>query len=113
MTPPHRWCPAPTGRGEIVIRREVLEWPAADVAELLGTTTTAVNSGLRRARAQLAQAMPVEDKLAEPTDPELRAVLDRFSAAFENADVGLLADLLRQDAVLEMPPLLTWFAGRE
>jgi NAD(P)-dependent dehydrogenase (short-subunit alcohol dehydrogenase family) len=57
--------------------------------------------------------MPVEDKLAEPTDPELRAVLDRFSTAFENADVGLLADLLRQDAVLEMPPLLTWFAGRE
>jgi RNA polymerase sigma-70 factor, ECF subfamily len=96
----------------MLILRDVLEWPAADVAELLGTTTTAVNSGLRRARAQLAQAMPAEDKLAEPTDPELRAVLDRFASAFENADVGLLAQLLRQDAVLEMPPLLTWFAGR-
>jgi RNA polymerase sigma-70 factor (ECF subfamily) len=97
----------------ILILRDVLKWPAADVAELLGTTTTAVNSGLRRARAQLAQAMPAEDKLAEPTDPELRAVLERFSSAFENADVGLLAELLRQDAVLEMPPTLTWFAGRE
>ena len=97
----------------MLILRDVLEWPAADVAELLGTTTTAVNSGLRRARAQLAQAMPAEDELAEPTDPELRTVLDRFSSAFENADVGLLAELLRQDAALEMPPLRTWFAGRE
>jgi RNA polymerase sigma-70 factor (ECF subfamily) len=96
----------------MLILRDVLEWPAADVAQLLGTTTTAVNSGLRRARAQLAQAMPAEDKLAEPTDPQLRSVLERFASAFENADVGLLAELLRQDAALEMPPLRTWFAGR-
>src|SRR5215475_3626045 len=92
----------------MLILRDVLEWPAAEVADLIGTTTTAVNSGLRRARARLSQAMPAEDKLAEPTDPELRAVLDRFASAFENADVRLLAELLRQDAVLEMPPLLTW-----
>src|SRR6201990_3658985 len=73
----------------MLILRDVLEWPAADVAGLLRPTTPPVNSGLRRARSQLAQAMPAEDKLAEPTDPELRAVLDRFSSAFENADVGL------------------------
>ncbi|MGH3248183.1 MAG: sigma-70 family RNA polymerase sigma factor [Trebonia sp.] len=97
----------------MLIMRDVLQWPAADVAELLGTTTTAVNSGLRRARAQLKQAMPAEENLAEPAEPQLRAIVERFSAAFENADVGLLAELLRQDAVLEMPPTLTWFAGRE
>jgi Sigma-70, region 4/Mycothiol maleylpyruvate isomerase N-terminal domain len=51
----------------MLILRDVLEWTAADVAELLGTTTTAVNSGLRRARAQLAQAMPAEDELAMAT----------------------------------------------
>ncbi len=96
----------------MLILRDVLEWPAADVAGLLGTTTTAVNSGLRRARAQLAQALPAEDELAEPTDPRLRAALARFTAAFENADVGLLAELLRRDATLEMPPLRSWFAGR-
>jgi RNA polymerase sigma-70 factor (ECF subfamily) len=97
----------------MLILRDVLEWPAADVAALLETTTTAVNSGLRRARAQLAQSMPAEDELAEPTEPELRAVLERFSSAFENADARLLAELLRQDAVLEMPPMKGWFAGRD
>src|SRR6266700_3867345 len=70
----------------VMILRDVLEWPAAEVADLLGTTTTAVNSGLRRARAQLAQALPAEDELAEPAEPDRRAVLDRFVAAIENAD---------------------------
>jgi RNA polymerase sigma-70 factor, ECF subfamily len=97
----------------MLILRDVLEWPAAEVAELLGTTTTAVNSGLRRARAQLAQAMPAEDELAEPDDAEQRAVLERFAVAIESADVRALAELLRADAVLEMPPFLTWFAGRD
>jgi RNA polymerase sigma-70 factor (ECF subfamily) len=97
----------------MLILRDVLEWPAADVAELLGTTTTAVNSGLRRARAQLAQAMPVEDELAEPGDVEQRAALERFATAIEAADANALAELLRADAVLEMPPFLTWFAGRD
>ncbi len=97
----------------VLILRDVLEWPAAEVAELLGTTTTAVNSGLRRARAQLAQALPAEDELAEPAEPDRRALLERFAAAFENADASALAELLREDVALEMPPLLTWFTGRQ
>src|SRR5580700_4508135 len=97
----------------MLIMRDVLQWPAADVADLLGTTTTAVNSGLRRARAQLAQALPAEDELGEPAEPDRRAVLDRFAAAIERADARALAELLRADVVLEMPPFLTWFAGRD
>jgi RNA polymerase sigma-70 factor (ECF subfamily) len=97
----------------ILILRDVLEWPAAEVADLLDTTTTAVNSGLRRARAQLAQALPAEDELAEPAEPDRRALLDRFAAAIENADGSALAGLLREDATLEMPPAATWFTGRE
>jgi len=97
----------------LLILRDVLEWPAAEVAELLGTTTTAVNSGLRRARAQLARALPAEDELAEPAEPDRRAVLDRFAAAIQDAEASLLAELLREDVALEMPPLLTWFTGRQ
>ena len=96
----------------LLILRDVLEWPASQVADLLGTTTTAVNSGLRRARAQLAEALPAEDNLVEPAEPDRRALLDRFAAAVENADVSALAELLREDAVLEMPPLLSWYSGR-
>jgi RNA polymerase sigma-70 factor (ECF subfamily) len=97
----------------VLILRDVLEWPAADVAGLLGTTTTAVNSGLRRARAQLAQALPAEDDVTEPAEPDRRALLDRFAAALESADVSALAELLREDVALEMPPILTWFSGRQ
>ena len=96
----------------VLILRDVLEYPAAEAADLLGTTTTAVNSGLRRARAQLAQALPAEDELAEPADPARRALLDRFAAAVENADARALAELLAEDVALEMPPVLTWFACR-
>ncbi len=96
----------------VLILRDVLDWPAADVAGLLGTTTTAVNSGLRRARAQLARALPAEDELAEPAEPDRRALLERFAAAIENADASALAGLLAEDVALEMPPILTWFAGR-
>jgi RNA polymerase sigma-70 factor, ECF subfamily len=96
----------------VLILRDVLDWPAAEVADLLGTSTTAVNSALRRARAQLA-GMPAEDSVAEPAGSAQRAVLDQFMAAFEHADVAALARLLRDDVVLEMPPLLTWFAGRD
>jgi RNA polymerase sigma-70 factor, ECF subfamily len=96
----------------VLILRDVLEWPAAEVADLLGTTTTAVNSGVRRARAQLARALPAEDELAEPAEPDRRALLERFAAAVDNADATALAQLLRDDVALEMPPLLTWFTGR-
>jgi len=50
---------------------------------------------------------------AEPAEPDLRAVLDRFAAAWEDGDVTALAALLREDVALEMPPIATWFSGRE
>jgi RNA polymerase sigma-70 factor, ECF subfamily len=106
----------------VLIMRDVLDWPAAEAAELLGMTTTAVNSALRRARGEIAAALPAGSDaadiagragLAEPADPARRALLDRYAAAVENADARALAELLREDIALEMPPLLTWFAGRE
>lgn len=97
----------------VLILRDVLKWRAAEVAELLGVSTAAVNSALQRARAGLREAAPVQDDVHEPADAEQRALLDRYAAAFENADVAALTALLRADAVLEMPPAPTWFTGRE
>ncbi len=72
-----------------------------------------MNSGLRRARVLVARARPDQDDVAEPAGPHERALLDRFAAAFEDADVAALATLLRDDVVLEMPPIPAWFTGRD
>jgi RNA polymerase sigma-70 factor (ECF subfamily) len=103
----------PARQRAVLILRDVLGWRAGEVAELLGTSTTAVNGVLHRARARLAQAAPAADEVREPTDPDARALLGRYAAAFENADMTALTELLHDDAVLEMPPLPTWFAGRD
>jgi RNA polymerase sigma-70 factor (ECF subfamily) len=97
----------------VLILRDVLAWRAAEVAEMLDMTSTAVNSALQHARTRLARVAAVEDDdLTEPAEPDRRALLGRYITAFENADVAGLVAVLREDAVLEMPPFLTWFAGR-
>src|SRR6266702_1949598 len=94
----------------LLILRDVLGWRSAEGAGLLGTSTVAVNGALQRARAHLAQAAPAEEQISEPDDPAIQALLGRYAAAFENADVAGLIRLLRDDAVFEMPPLPTWYA---
>jgi RNA polymerase sigma-70 factor (ECF subfamily) len=102
----------PAKQRAVLVLREVLEWPAADVAELLDTSVAAVNSALQRARAQLAAASPAEEEIVMTPDVDAD-VLDRFVKAFEAADIGLLTELLRRDVQLEMPPIPTWFSGRD
>jgi RNA polymerase sigma-70 factor (ECF subfamily) len=103
----------PPRQRAVLLLREVLGWRAAEVAELLDTTSAAVNSTLQRARAQLQEVSPAQDEMHEPTDTEQRALLDRYATAFENADVAALMQLLEADAVFEMPPQPMWFAGRD
>jgi RNA polymerase sigma-70 factor (ECF subfamily) len=103
----------PPRQRAILVLRDVLAFPAAEVALMLGTTTTSVKSGLQRARARLRDIAPVADQVAEPTAPQARAILDQYVAAFENADAAALERLLTEDAVIEATPLRTWFSGRE
>ena len=103
----------PARQRAVLILRDVLQWRASEVADLLGTTPTAVNGLLLRARARIEQAGLAQDEIREPEETPQRALLDRYAAAFENADASALAQLLREDAVFEMPPMLTWFAGRD
>lgn len=102
----------PARQRAVLILRDVLAWPAAEVAVMLETSAAAVNSALQRARAQLARIAPVHDDLTEPADPGRREILGRYVEAFENGDAGTLAGLLREDAVFEMPPYLSWYSGR-
>lgn len=103
----------PARQRAVLILRDVVQFSAAEVAELLETTPVAVNSSLQRARARLAELSPTEENLSEPDDAERRALLDRYCAAFENADMAALTALLQADVKLEMPPLPVWFTGRD
>jgi RNA polymerase sigma-70 factor, ECF subfamily len=103
----------PPRQRAVLLLRDVLGWHAAEVADLLGTTVIAVNSALQRARDQLREAAPAQDAMHEPADAAQRDLLDRYAVAFETADVTGLMRLLREDAVIEMPPQPGWFAGRD
>src|SRR5215467_4375165 len=96
------WQFLPSRQRAVLILRDVLDWPAAEVAGLLGMTTTAVNSALRRARARLAEVAPAEADVGSAGGPSVPELIDRYLAAFERSDVAELARLLRDDAVLEM-----------
>ncbi|BBZ46457.1 sigma-70 family RNA polymerase sigma factor [Mycobacterium parmense] len=103
----------PARQRAALILRDVVQFSAAEVAELLEITPAAVNSALQRARARLAEVDPDEESLAEPDDAARRALLDRYCSAFENADMAALTELLQADVRLEMPPLPMWFTGRD
>ena len=102
----------PARQRAALLLREVLQLPAAEVAEALGLTTAAVNSALQRARARLADIGGGADTVTgSPT--EQRAVVDRYAAAFERADVPAIVRLLAAEVVLEMPPMWNWYVGPE
>ncbi|MGB9376365.1 MAG: sigma-70 family RNA polymerase sigma factor [Mycobacteriales bacterium] len=102
----------PPRQRAVLILREVLQWRAAEVAEMLDVTPTAVNSILQRARAQLDQVTPREDDVAEPSTFEQRELLDRYVAAFERKHIPSIVELFSADAVWEMPPFVGWYEGR-
>jgi RNA polymerase sigma-70 factor, ECF subfamily len=97
----------------VLILRDVLAFRADEAAGLLDTTVAAINSALQRARERLAAVTPAGHDLDEPGDARRREQLDHYTKAFENADLDALLRVLTEDAVLEMPPIPTWFRGRD
>jgi RNA polymerase sigma-70 factor, ECF subfamily len=103
-------CLPATQRATLIVR-DVLGWPAAEVADLLDTTVAAVNSSLQRARATMRETSPPETASGS-LDERDREVVDRFMAAWHRCDFETLAALLREDAILRMPPERAEFGGR-
>src|SRR5262245_9500745 len=101
----------PPRQRAVLVLREVLGLPAAEVAGMLDTSTAAVNSSLQRARAQLDQAGLSADEITEPTEPDRRELLGRYVQALENKDISSLVTLFTEDAVWEMPPFIGWYRG--
>jgi RNA polymerase sigma-70 factor (TIGR02960 family) len=99
-----------------LILRDVLGFPAAETAMMLGTTEESVTSALKRARASLDRRQPSAGQHGPP--PEARSAAERkvvrqLTEAFEAADVDGIVALLTDDAWLTMPPLPLEYQGRE
>jgi RNA polymerase sigma-70 factor, ECF subfamily len=103
----------PARQRAALILHEVLQWQAADVADLLGTTTASVNSALQRARSTLAAQQRTASDSAEPKDDAQRALIGRYVDAFERWDVDSLVSMLHQEVTLSMPPYPLWLRGPE
>ena len=102
----------PPRQRAVLILCEVLHWRAAEVAELLDTSVTAVNSALQRARATL-ESVEIADQgngMLSERDHEL---LGRYVDAFERYDMDALTALIREDATQSMPPYELWLRGRD
>ena len=100
----------PARQRAVLVLRDVLQWPAADVAQMLDMSRAGVNSALQRARVTLGELDLHLDDVAEPADT---TVLDRYAEAFERADVRRLTEIVRDDVVLDMPPRPRTFHGRD
>ena len=99
----------------MLILREVMGFSASEVATMLQTTVTSVNSGLQRARAAVrARIGPrtQQQALRSLGDGGLHRLVERYVEAWERNDVDAFTALLVEDATFAMPPLTTWYTPR-
>jgi RNA polymerase sigma-70 factor (TIGR02960 family) len=105
---------APRPRAVLVLR-DVLGWPAKDVADLLGDSVNSVNSALQRARAGMREHLPAERQewTGADTDAENREVVRRFTEASVATDLDAIAAMMRDDVRYSMPPWEGLVVGRD
>jgi RNA polymerase sigma factor (sigma-70 family) len=100
----------PPGQRAALLLRDVLGFSAKEVAELLEVSPASVHSAVRRARATVARKAP--ERTAPPDDVQ-RSVVQRYIDAWESVDIPGLVALMREDAVMTMPPDPAVFLGRQ
>jgi RNA polymerase sigma-70 factor, ECF subfamily len=106
----------PATQRAALILRDVLGFSAREAAEILETTVPSVNGALRRARKAAAETLPDESQQATLRalgDERLRALVERYVDAWERGDVDAILAMLAEDASFTMPPLPTWYRGRD
>ena len=106
----------PPRQRAVVILRDVLGFHAREAASILDTSEESVTSALKRARAALERhqrSAPSRAPAPPAGSAEEQRLVDRFTAAFESADVAGVVALLTDDVWLTMPPLPLEYQGRE
>ncbi|HEX7297958.1 MAG TPA: sigma-70 family RNA polymerase sigma factor [Solirubrobacteraceae bacterium] len=106
----------PARQRAVLILREVLGYSAQEVADLLETTVASVNSALQRARAAAEDRLPERSQQATLRalgDQALAEIVDGYVEAWQRGDIEAVVSMLTEDATFAMPPLATWFGGRD
>jgi RNA polymerase sigma-70 factor, ECF subfamily len=106
----------PARQRAVLILRDVLGFSARETATTLEMTPTGVDSALQRAHKAVDERLPERSQQAmlnSLDDQALREIVDRYVDAWERADVDAVVDMLAADGALTMPPLPTWYRGRE
>jgi RNA polymerase sigma-70 factor (ECF subfamily) len=106
----------PASQRAVLILREVLGFSAREVAETLDTTVASVNSSLQRARRTVDERLPErsqQETLREVGDERVRELVEGYMEAWESGDVDGVVAMLAEDACVTMPPMPTWYSGRE
>jgi RNA polymerase sigma-70 factor, ECF subfamily len=98
----------------VLVLRDVLDWSAREVAELLEDSVAAVNSALQRARERIASERANGSLIRSHAPADARteaAVMRRFQEAWDAVDIAAIVALLSDDALLRMPPEAVSIAG--
>jgi RNA polymerase sigma-70 factor (ECF subfamily) len=104
----------PARQRAVLLLRDVLGWSAAETGQLLDTSVASVNSALQRARTTLETRYPEGEPSHTPAaDARQRDLLERYVRAWEDSNLDGFVALLREDAVLSMPPWPHWYRGRD
>jgi RNA polymerase sigma-70 factor (ECF subfamily) len=100
----------PPRQRAVLVLRDVLEWSAAETAEMLDMSVAAANSALQRARATLAESAPAER--AGELSPDEQRLLEGFIRGHETGDFDAATKLMAEDIRVTMPPHPMCFTGR-
>jgi RNA polymerase sigma-70 factor, ECF subfamily len=106
----------PANQRAVLILREVLGFSAKEVADTVDTSVASVNSALQRARASVQDRVPERSQQATLRalgDDGVRELVTRYVDAWERDDVETFAAMLTEDATFAMPPLASWYQGRD
>ena len=106
----------PPRQRAVLILRDVLGFSARETADALETTPVSIDSALQRAHKAVDARVPKQSQqttLRQLGDVTVRDLVDRYVAAWERNDVDALVALLADDARMTMPPLPSWYAGRD
>ncbi|HJP80372.1 MAG TPA: sigma-70 family RNA polymerase sigma factor [Pseudonocardiaceae bacterium] len=95
----------------VLLLRDVLDFHAVEVAEMLDSTVDSVNSALKRARAALRRNHDEQRPAADPAAEQ--EIVARFARAWTAADLDALIELLTDDVFISMPPIPFEYEGRE